>query len=185
MDALYRCWQSSSEDTLPSAGGTLVQSLLYCVCVVVSLDSHPHPGYPAFPPACYSRHNPVRESRKKFLFFSMRLEYSYFASAFLLTAFPLADSCQRRGRRAYVIKSRESRAHQGSAGIRDLPGEGNPHCGVAGPLPSGWVNPSRSPSGVCAWPPRMLTPGARTGRARETHFHWTGVRPCSPRLEKP
>lgn len=31
----------------------------------------------------------------------------------------------------------------------------------------------------------MLTPGTRTGRARETHFHWTGVRPCSLRLEKP
>lgn len=138
MDALYRCWRSSSEDTLPSAGGTLVQSLLHCVCVcvVVSLDP-PHPGSPAFPPACYSRHNPVRESKKKILFFSMRLEYSYSASAFLLTAFPLADSCQRRGRCAYVIKSRESLAHQGSAGIRDLPGEGNPHCGVAGPLPSG------------------------------------------------
>lgn len=38
----------------------------------------------------------------------MRLEYSYSASVFLLTAFPLADSRQRRGRCACVIKSHES-----------------------------------------------------------------------------
>lgn len=46
LDVLYHCWQSS-EDTLPSAGGTLFNPCcIVCVCVVVSLDTPPPPPTP-------------------------------------------------------------------------------------------------------------------------------------------
>lgn len=51
LDVLYHRWQSFSEDTLPSAGGTLFSPCcIVCVCVVVSLDTPSRPRLPSLSP---------------------------------------------------------------------------------------------------------------------------------------